>query len=318
MGMIRVVLFGTPCFAIPTLESIWKDNSTTLVGVVTQPDRPAGRGQEICPPPVKSIAIENGIPLIQTKSVRDDPDVIQFLQDIGPDVAIVASFGQFLSSQIFEFPKYGTLNIHPSLLPLYRGAAPIAHTLLNGDRLTGVSVMKINGYLDSGPILGMEEFSISPEANTGELEDALAKLGADLFLRLLHPYVSGTLVPAPQNESMATSAPAILKADSSVNWEWSSTRIHNLVRAFNPNPGARTILRGNLIKLWKTRIVSEVHTDQHLPIGSATQFGKRRVRVTCGDRSLIELVQIQPANSRRMSASEFANGVRLREGEVFG
>ena len=262
----RIIFMGTPELAVPYLKSLL-DSNYNIVAVYTQPPRPRDRGMEVKPSPIQAIAEINKIPFF-TPSSLNNVEEIKRLEYLRSDLVVVMGYGILLPKDFFEKPTFGCINVHLSLLPKWRGASPVEHSLLNGENETGVTIFKLTNKLDSGPILGMEEFSISPEVNTGELEDALAKLGADLFLRLLHPYVSGTLVPAPQNESMATSAPAILKADSSVNWEWSSTRIHNLVRAFNPKPGARTILRGNLIKLWKTRIVSEVHTDQHLPIGT--------------------------------------------------
>jgi len=316
--MIRVVFMGTPRVAIPTLQSIWNDVGTDLVGVITQPDRRAGRGQKIQPPPVKTIAVEHGIPIIQPRRIGDDPAVRQFLEDFRPDVAVTVAFGQLLPPRVFDFPKHGTLNLHASLLPRYRGAAPIVHALLKGDQLTGVSIMRIEQRLDSGPILGIEELSVSSEVTAGEVEETLARLGADLLLRVLRPYVFGQLAPEPQDKALATYAPAIRKADTAVDWTCPAPRIHNLVRAFNPKPGARTTLRGGLVKLWKTRIVREMQPDLLQPPGSATRSGTEGVRVICGDQRMIEFIQVQPENRRRMSASQFANGVRLQEGEVFG
>lgn len=316
--MIRVVFMGTPRFAIPTLQSIWNDEEMDLVGVITQPDRRAGRGQKMQPPPIKKIAVEHGIPIIQPRSIGDDPAVRQFLKDSRPDVAVIVAFGQLLPAHVFDFPKYGTLNLHASLLPRYRGASPIVHALLKGDQLTGVSIMRIKQRLDSGPILGIEELSVSSEVTAGEVEEILARVGADLFLRVLHPYVFGQLVPEPQDEALASYAPAIQKADAAVDWTCSASRIHNLVRAFNPKPGACTTLRGGLVKLWKTRIVPGMLSDVLHPPGSATRSGTEGVRVICGDQRMIEFIQVQPENRRRMRASQFANGVRLQEGEVFG
>ncbi len=316
--MIRVVFMGTPRFAIPTLQAIWNNEGTDLVGVITQPDRRAGRGQKIQPPPVKTIAVEHGIPIIQPQRIGDDPAVRQFLEDFRPDVAVIVAFGQLLPPRVFDFPKYGTLNLHASLLPRYRGAAPIIHALLKGDQLTGVSIMRIEQRLDSGPILGIEELPVSSEVTAGEVEETLARVGADLLLRVLRPYVFGQLVPEPQDEALATYAPAIRKADTAVDWTCPAPRIHNLVRAFNPKPGARTTLRGGLVKLWKTRMVQEILPDVLQLPGSSTRSGTEGIRVICGDQQMIEFIQVQPENRRRMSASQFANGVRLQEGEVFG
>ncbi len=316
--MIRVVFMGTPRFAIPTLESLLNDAATDVVGVVTQPDRRAGRGQQLGAPPIKSLALEHGIPVIQPGLIRDDPGVGQFLENAGPDAAVAVAFGQLLPRRVFDFPRHGTLNVHASLLPGYRGAAPIAHALLRGDRVTGVSIMRIEQQLDAGPILGAEELPISADVNAGEVEETLARLGADLLMRVLGPYVSGQLVPEQQDQDLATYAPAIRSSDAAVDWNWPASRIHNLVRAFNPKPGARTTLRGDLVKLWKTRVLSEAALAADQPPGSANRFGRNRVQVSCGEDSVIELIQVQPENRRRMSAFEFANGVRLQAGEVFG
>ena len=193
MVMIRVVFLGTPRFALPTLESLLADETTEVVGVMTQPDRPAGRGQRSQSPPVKAIASDHGIPTLQSHRVKDDPEVMEFFQSTLPDVAVAVAFGQLLPRRVFDFPPHGTLNIHASLLPKYRGAAPIPHALLNGEEVTGVTLMRIEERLDSGPILGQEEIPVGREATSGEIEDLLALRGASLLMRLLVPHVDGQL-----------------------------------------------------------------------------------------------------------------------------
>ncbi len=316
--MIRVVFLGTPRFAVPTLESLLADEITEVVGLLTQPDRPAGRGQKSQSPPVKTIAVDHGIPTLQSLRVKDDPRVMQFLRSTLPDVAVAVAFGQLLPGPVFDFSPHGTLNIHASLLPKYRGAAPIARALLNGEGITGVTLMRIEERLDSGPILGLQEIPIGPDATSGEMEDLLALRGASLLMRLLVPYVDGQLDLRRQDEGGVSYAPMIRKAEACLDWSWPAHRIHNLVRAFNPRPGAHTELRGQTVKVWKTRLTSSTPPQLDGPVGNVFRLPRQRIGVLCGDLSVIELVQVQPANRRRMGAFDFANGIRLREHEVFG
>ena len=316
--MIRVVFLGTPRFAVPTLESLLADETTEVVGLVTQPDRPAGRGQKSQSPPVKAIAADHGIPTLQPHRVKDDPRVMEFFRSTLPDVAVAVAFGQLLPGRVFDFPPHGTLNIHASLLPKYRGAAPIARALLNGEGVTGVTLMRIEERLDSGPILGLEEIPVALDATTGETEDLLAVRGASLLMRLLSPYVDGQLDPRRQDESGVSYAPMIHKAEACLDWSWPAPRIHNLVRAFNPRPGAYSELRGQTVKVWRTRLTSSTPPQLDGGVGSVFRLPRKRIGVLCGDLSVMELVQVQPANRRRMGALEFANGIHLREHEVFG
>ena len=316
--MIRVVFLGTPRFALPTLESLLADETTEVVGLMTQPDRPAGRGQRSQSPPVKAIASDHGIPILQSHRVKDDSEVMEFFQSTLPDVAVAVAFGQLLPRRVFDFPPHGTLNIHASLLPKYRGAAPIPHALLNGEEVTGVTLMRIEERLDSGPILGQEEIPVGREATSGEIEDLLALRGASLLMRLLVPHVDGQLDPRAQDESGVSYAPMIQKAEACLDWNWPAHRIHNLVRAFNPRPGAYSALRGQPVKVWRTKLTSSTLAHLEEGAGSVFRLPRKRIGVLCGDRRVIELVQVQPANRRRMGAVEFANGIRLGEGEAFG
>ena len=316
--MIRVVFLGTPRFAVPTLVSLLADKTTEVVGLLTQPDRPAGRGQRSQSQPVKAIASDHGIPTLQSQRVKDDPKVVEFFRSTLPDVAVAVAFGQLLPRRVFDFPTHGTLNIHASLLPKYRGAAPVPHALLNGEGATGVTLMRIQEKLDSGPILGQEEIPIGREATTGEIEGLLALRGAALLMRLLLPYVDGQLRPRRQSKNGVSYAPMIQKAEACVDWNRPARRIHDLVRAFNPRPGAHSAFRGHPVKVWRTRLTSSTPTHREGGPGSVFALPRKRIGVLCGDRRVIELVQVQPANRRRMDAVEFANGIRLREGEAFG
>ena len=316
--MIRVVFLGTPRFAVPTLESLLADETTEVVGLLTQPDRPAGRGHKSQSPPVKAIAGDHGIPTLQSHRVKDDSRVMEFFRSTLPDVAVAVAFGQLLPGRVFDFPPHGTLNIHASLLPKYRGAAPVSRALLNGEGVTGVTLMRIEERLDSGPILGLEEIPVGPDATTGEMEDLLALRGASLLMRLLLPYVDNQLHPRRQDESGVSYAPMIQKAEACLDWSWPAHRIHNLVRALNPRPGAYSALRGQTVKVWRTRLTSSTPPQLDGGVGSVFRLPRKRIGVLCGDLSVIELVQVQLANRRRMGALEFANGMRLREREVFG
>ncbi len=316
--MIRVVFLGTPRFAVPALGSLLADEATEVAGLITQPDRPAGRGQSLQSPPVKAIADERGIPILQSHRVKDDPAAVEFLRSILPDVAVAVAFGQLLPGRVFDFPAHGTLNIHASLLPKYRGAAPIAHALLNGERVTGVTLMRIQEQLDSGPILGQEQITIGGEDTTGEIEDLLAVKGAALLMRLLVPYVNGQLDLRYQDEDSASYAPMIRKAEGCLHWDRPAPRIHDLVRAFNPRPGAYSAFRGQTVKVWRTRLSAATPAPPGGEPGSVFRLSRRRIGVLCGEGTAIELVRVQPASRRKMSGVEFANGFRLREGEALG
>ena len=284
-------------------------------GVITQPDRPAGRDRKILASPIKLVAQEKSIPILQPNSLWNNTEALEWLKALQPDLAVVVAFGQLLPAGIFDLPAHGTLNVHPSLLPKYRGAAPITHTLLAGEVITGVSIMRVDSGLDSGPVVARTKVAVNEEETSGQLEARLAERGATLLLGILGSYLSGERLPEPQQDSSATYAPAIQKKDGCINWSGTAIEVHNHIRAFNPKPGCYTHFRGKTIKIWKVRLLIKKAISD-MPVGGLLQLGESPA-VVCGDGRLVELVEVQPANRNRLSGRDFSNGARLSDEDLF-
>lgn len=314
MGVTRIVFMGTPEFAVPSLRLLLRTPGVEMAGVVTQPDRPSGRGRHVAASPIKQLALQEGLPLLQPGRLRDNPAARGWMARLHPDLSVVVAFGQLLPAEIFDLPPHGTLNVHASLLPKYRGAAPIPYALLEGESFTGVSIMRIEAGLDSGPVVGQEEVAIGEDETTGELEPRLAQCGAELLVRLLKPYLRGERSPRPQAADGATFAPSIRREDARIDWSGTARRVHNQIRAFNPRPGAFTEFRGQILKLWRSRL------SAHQAVGEAVPgrffLSQGLAHVVCGDGRMLELVQVQPANRKRLSGRDFANGFRLSDSDL--
>ncbi len=287
-----------------------------VVCLITQPDRKAGRGQRLTPPPTKVLAEKHGVPVFQFQSLRKAPEAIAVLEELRPDLCAVVAFGQILEPEFFDFPPHGTLNVHASLLPLYRGAAPIVHTILNGESETGVTIMKIDAGMDTGDILSLQRVRISANMTAGELEDVLACEGADLLLRTLDGYLSGDLKPQPQDHSLATYAPRFDKGIAQLEWGLDASQLHNTVRAMNPWPGATFRWREQEVKLWCTGLVEEDPSRPHLAPGSIVEMRKHDFLVQCGNNTVIALEELQLPNRKRVGAKDFLNGCQLKLGDL--
>lgn len=244
--MAQIVFMGTPDFAIPTLKALITHH--TVIGVVTQPDRPAGRSQQIQVSPVKRLALEAGIPVFQPEKLRR-PEAIAELKQWSPDLTIVAAFGQILPQTVLDIPRYGSVNVHASLLPRWRGAAPIQAVIRAGDAQSGVTVMKMDAGLDTGPILTQRAIPLAPDETGQSLHDKLAALGAELLIDTLPGYLSGEIVPKPQDDTGATLAPQIKKEEGQIDWAQPAQTIERLVRAFTPWPGTYTFWNGKQLKI---------------------------------------------------------------------
>lgn len=314
---MRVLFLGTPGFAVPSLEALAADPEIEVAAVITQPDRPAGRGRRLTPPPVKEAAQRLGLPVHQFESIRANPEVLELVRSTAPDVGVVVAFGQILPKEFFAAPPWGTLNVHASLLPAYRGAAPVVHALLNGDSLTGVTIMRIDEGMDTGDILARREVSIPPEATAGELEELLAREGARLLVATLRKYVSGELQAVPQDDAGATYAPRLSKEAARVDWSLGARAIRNLIRAMNPRPGAFARFREQEVKLWRSVPPDAVQRAMFSgEPGEVVGINREGVMVACGDGVLM-LTELQLPGRKRVSGAEFANGVRLEIGERF-
>ena len=306
----RVVFMGTPDFAVPCLKTIVAAGYE-VCGVVSQPDRPKGRGRKLCPSPVKEAALALGLPVVTVERVKD-PAFLAQLQEWAPDVAVVVAFGQILPESVLQTPRLGCINVHASLLPKYRGAAPIHRVLINGEKQTGVTTMQMDRGMDTGDMLLTETVDILPDMTMGELHDLLSERGAALIIRTLEQVFAGSAHPVPQDPAGATYAPMLDRALERIDWKLPAQQIHNLVRGLNPWPGAYCICDNMTLKIWKTRVVP--YSGSLLP-GRVNALTPTGLLVETG-QDLIELNEVQPECKRRMGARDCACGYCLTPGAI--
>ena len=303
-----LVFLGTPQFAVPTLEAIVAAGHRVLA-VFTQPDRPKGRGGELTAPPVKQTALRLGVPVYQPERIRR-PESVEQLRQLHPEIMVVVGYGQIIPQSIIDIPPQGIINVHASLLPKYRGAAPIQWAIANGETRTGITTMRIDAGLDTGDMLLKWETEIGPEEDALELGRRLAEAGAQLLVRTLRENPT----PVKQNPDEATLAPILKKEDGSIDWSWSAQKIFNRVRGFLPWPGAYTTFRGQLFHIWKARAANETAS------GDPGQLlaRQKRLLITCGAATALEPLEVQVEGRKRLSAEAFLNGVRFHENELLG
>ena len=303
---------GSSSFALPALQRLFEDGHQ-ITGVVTQPDKPSGRGQFIQSPPVKAKALEFHLPVYQPVSLKDDAARALF-EALEQEMIIVVAYGKIIPPWLLRLPRYGCVNLHGSLLPKYRGAAPIHWAIANGETSTGVCTMQLDEGLDTGPVFLSEKTSIGPEETVVELSGRLAEMGSRLMVQTIAGILDGSLRPQAQDEALATVAPILRKRHGWIDWRKSAESIHNQVRAFNPWPGTTTRFRGTTCKILKTRKAgsAEAGTEPGMIVAS-----KRSLAVGCGDSVLLELIEVQPENRRAVGGWEFANGARIQPGEKF-
>jgi methionyl-tRNA formyltransferase len=299
---IRIVFMGSPDFALPILSALAKKNQ--VVGVITQPDRASGRGRELKPPPVKALALELNIPVMQPEKLRA-PDAMEQLRAWAPDLIVVAAFGQILKKDVLELPSFGCINVHASLLPRWRGAAPINAAILAGDEEIGVTIMKMDVGLDTGPMLAMKSMRLASDLTTDSALQALSQLGADLLIETLPDYISGKLIPHAQPEDGTTYAPMLKKEDGLLDFTRSAVELERRVRAMNPWPGAWFEWNGNLLKVVRASVLS---VEKGLVSGSRFIIGGRPA-VMSADGALA-LDEVQPSGRKIMSGKAFLSGVR--------
>ena len=306
---MRVVFMGTPDFAVPSLQKLL-DAGFEVCAVYTQPDKPKGRGHKLQAPPVKELALQHEIPVFQPTSLRKE-EVQQELQSFQPDVIVVVAYGKILPKAVLDLPRLGCINVHGSLLPKYRGAAPIQWTVINGDGTGGVTTMFMGEGLDTGDMLLKAETPVGAEETAGQLFDRLKALGADLLLETLEKLEQGTLTPVPQNEEDATHAPMLSKELSVIDWSKPARELHNLIRGLNPWPSAYSYLDGKKLKIHASRVV-----EGSGEAGKA--FAKDgNLLVYCGEDAL-ELTEIQTENGKRMDGKSYLLGHPLTKDSRFG
>jgi methionyl-tRNA formyltransferase len=308
---MRVIFLGTPSFAVPTLASIIEAGHT-VVTVVTQPDRPKGRGQELASSPVKQTAAAIAIPVYQPERIRR-PEAQAHLASLAPEIMVVVGYGQIIPQSVIDMAPRGIVNVHASLLPKYRGAAPIQWAIVNGETRTGVTTMQINAGLDTGDILLARETEIGGEETAVELGERLALMGAELLVKTLDGVARGLIQARQQNDVEASFAPILKKDDGTVAWTQPAAAIHNRVRGLLPWPGAHTRFRGQGLHIWRARVTSEGTTRAPGSVISGPGF-----YVAAGDGGILDLIEVQLEGRKRMSGQAFANGHRLDENDILG
>jgi len=310
MTGLRIIFMGTPEFACPTLQTLI-DRGENVVAVATQPDRPKGRGQQMQPPPVKELAIRHGIPVIQPVKIRV-PEAVEEIRSFAPDLIVVVAFGQILPKSLLDIPRLGCINVHASLLPRYRGAAPLNWCIINGETETGVTTMLMDVGLDTGDMLLKKTTPIDPDENAQSLHDRLSSIGAEALSETLDLIVAGKLTPEKQDDSRTCYAPMLKKELGCIDWNQTPQKIKNMVRGVTPWPGAYSYLDAKLVKIFKTRI-----SDGSGQPGTVLQADRNGIEVACSGGSLF-IEELQLEGKKRLAASEFIAGVKLAPGTLLG
>ncbi|HJV67439.1 MAG TPA: methionyl-tRNA formyltransferase [Geomonas sp.] len=310
MTGMRIVFMGTPEFACPTLRTLI-ERGEKVVAVVTQPDRPKGRGQQMLPPPVKVLAEEHGIPVIQPLKVRH-PESIEEIRALDPDLIVVVAFGQILPKALLDIPKHGCINVHASLLPRYRGAAPLNWCIINGESETGVTTMMMDVGLDTGDMLLKRSTPIDPDEDTSSLHDRLSQIGAELLGETLDELAAGRLVPEKQDDTLTCYASMLKKEDGLIDWSKDAATVKNLVRGMTPWPGAYSYLDDKLLKVYRVQTASGSGAP-----GEVLKAARDGIEIACGNGSVL-IVELQLEGKKRLPAAEFLAGCRLEPGLVLG
>jgi methionyl-tRNA formyltransferase len=318
---MRVIFCGTPVFAVPALKHLLAQPDFQIVAAITQPDRPRGRGQEISLSPVKQVALAEGIPVHQPEKIRG-PEAQELLQKLAPDAIVIIAYGQIVPARLLGIPKLGWINLHTSLLPKYRGAAPINWAVVNGETKTGVTTMRIDAGMDTGEILLQRELNIGPLETAPELAARMSELGAPLMAETLRGLASGKIVPRAQSNEQASSAPMLKKEDGKIDWSRSAQDIFNRIRGFTPWPGAYTSFRGQSCHIWGEPASNDSGGQSPQP-GNGSNPGTLFVRgnqlqVSCGGATFLRALSVKLEGRKQVSAAEFVNGARLLQGEHFG
>jgi len=311
---LRIVFCGTPEFAVPSLRYLPAQSDFQIVTVVTQPDRPRGRALAMSSSPVKDAAAAAGIPVYQPEKIKSE-ESFEFFQRTAPDAVVIIAYGQIIPARLIAIPRLGWINLHGSLLPKYRGAAPVHRAILNGERRTGLTTMNIDAGLDTGPMLLRFETQIGPDETAPELYTRLSEAGSPLVAETLRGLDAGTIKPAPQDNSQASFAPPLKKEEGRIDWSQSAQQIYNRIRGLQPWPGAFSSFRGKNCAIWGRPIAQPSRTAS-----SSGEIAKAdgKVAVSCGDGTTLLLEFVQLEGRKRVTALEFANGARLSPSDRFG
>jgi len=318
---MRIIFMGTPEFAVPSLRMLLaQGDEYEVAAVVTQPDRPKGRKRVLTPSPVKAFALEQGLAVLQPEKLRA-AEAVRELADFRSDLIVTAAYGQILSRSVLALPRLGCVNVHGSLLPKYRGGAPIQRCVIAGERVTGVTLMYMAEGLDTGDMIARVEVPIGDEDTAGSLFGKLSVAGAELLRAWLPRIAAGTAPREPQRDADATYAPNLTREDERIDWAGSARDIFNRVRGLNPMAGGFSFWNGEVFKVWSCRAPDDVEAIQpgwaDMPFGTVLESGAFGIRVRTGDGSIV-LTEVQPAGRKALAAAEFAKGARLAPGTVFG
>ncbi len=318
---MRIVFCGTPSFAVPTLQHLLAQSEFEVLGVITQPDRPRGRGQEISFSPVKEAALAANLPVHQPEKIRS-PEAETLLQKLAPDCVVIIAYGQIIPARLLPVPKLGWINLHASLLPKYRGAAPINWAIVNGETRTGVTTMRIDAGMDTGEILLQREIEIGAKETAPELAARMSESGAPLMAETLCGLAAGSIAPKPQNHAEASYAPMLKKEDGRIDWKRPAIEIYNRMRGFAPWPGAYTTFRGRTCQIWAEPVSKAGLVGMPSGVGGdapGTLLGEENgLFVGCGDATVLCVSIVKLEGRKRVKATDFANGARLKSGERFG
>jgi methionyl-tRNA formyltransferase len=310
---MKLVFCGTPQFAVPTLEAVIAAGHEVAL-VVTQPDRAAGRGMEMQSSPVKQVAVERGIAVVQPEKIKNNPELRAQLEAIAPDAILVVAYGRIIPQWMLDLPRFGNINLHGSLLPKYRGAAPIQWAVANGEVVTGVTTMRLDAGLDTGDMLLAQVVPIGQEETAVDVYGCLAPVGAELMVETLRGLERGMIFPQVQDHSLATLAPILTREDGWIDFSRTAKQICDRWRAFQPWPGAHTILRGKKLIVQKMHVICDVEVGET----GVLVVQEDAVLVGCGEGTALGLDEVQMEGKRRMSAAEFLRGYQVRSGERLG
>jgi methionyl-tRNA formyltransferase len=311
---LRIIFCGTPAFAVPSLRALIAGQDFEVVGVVTQPDRPRGRGQEMHSSPVKNAAVAAGVPVYQPAKIKSD-EAYEYFKRLAPDAVVIIAYGQIISQRLIDLPRLGWINLHASLLPKYRGAAPINWAIANGEKVTGLTTMLIDSGLDTGPMLLKYQTGIGADETAPELTAQLAEAGAPLIVETLRKLDRGGITPAPQDNSQASLAPILKKEDGRIDWSLSAFKTYNRIRGLQPWPGAFTTFRGKSCQIWG-KPLKPISVGGAPGIMLPTQ--EDGLLVICGTGTVLRVEHLQLEGRNRVTGAEFMNGARIEPGERFG
>ncbi|MCQ1528063.1 methionyl-tRNA formyltransferase [Lutispora saccharofermentans] len=300
---MRIVFMGTPDFAVPSLKALY-DKGYDICSVVAQPDRPKGRGNKLAAPPVKAAALEMGLEVHQPQKIKS-PEFVKFLTDIKPDIIIVVAFGQILSKEILDIPAFGCINVHASLLPKLRGAAPINWSIINGDEATGITTMYMDIGLDTGDMLARKEVRIGKDTNAKELHDELSIVGAEVLLKTIDDILSGCSIRTKQNHEEATYAPILTKDMGKIDWSWDCKKIYDLIRGTYPWPGAFSYYDDKMFKIYASKPVDAERLNTAW--GKIVEVNKDSIVISCG-KGFLSISEIQFENQKRMKVEDYLRG----------